>query len=303
MRAVNSLFFSNIFIIYTMKILDFPEPFPNNLSRALNIALTPTIFFFNFMDYTDSASVCLVTVMFYYSLSQSEFRLGLISLLAIFVRQNNVIWILYLIIYRIISDHRKQIMVPKSLLSHFVSIIKILFAHKWQILRQNKIQILVVAIFLGFIKVFNKGRLVFGDHEHHEMKLHPNQLLYLSLFCFLNLPITIGEYWNSINAFFQRIYVSRHSLATFLFLMSISIILVDKYTLVHPFITDDNRHYTFYIYRYIIKNKFLRYALTMVYAFAFHFLYKQVVKNELKLLKFILWLGATFGYICLSELV
>jgi len=115
-----------------MKILDFPEPFPNNLSRALNIALTPTIFFFNFMDYTDSASVCLVTVMFYYSLSQSEFRLGLISLLAIFVRQNNVIWILYLIIYRIISDHRKQIMVPKSLLSHFVSIIKILFAHKWQ---------------------------------------------------------------------------------------------------------------------------------------------------------------------------
>lgn len=79
--------------------------------------------------------------------------------------------------------------------------------------------------------------------------------------------------------------------------------MVDKYTLIHPFITDDNRHYTFYIYRYIIKNKLLRYALTLIYAFSFHFLYKQVVKNELKLMKFILWLGATFGYICFAELV
>lgn len=151
MRAVNALLFSNVFIIYTMKILDYNEPFPNNLSRALNIALTPTIFFFNFLDYTDSASICLVTMMFYYTLSNSEFRLGLVSLLAIFVRQNNVIWILYLIIYRILNDHKKQILVPKSLLSHFVSIIKIFFAHKWQILKQNKLQILVVAIFIGYI--------------------------------------------------------------------------------------------------------------------------------------------------------
>ena len=71
MRAINSLFFSNIFIVYLLKIYDFLDLCPNNLSRALNLALTPTIYFFNFLDYTDSASVCLIVTMFYYNLTKS----------------------------------------------------------------------------------------------------------------------------------------------------------------------------------------------------------------------------------------
>lgn len=71
MRALNSLLFSNIFVVYALKIFDFMEICPNNLSRALNLALTPTIFFFNFLDYTDAASISLVTVMFYYNLTKS----------------------------------------------------------------------------------------------------------------------------------------------------------------------------------------------------------------------------------------
>ena len=192
MRAVNCLFFSNIFLIYAMMIFDFNEVKPNNLSRALNLALTPTIFFFNFLDYTDAASISLVTAMFYYSMTRSQWRLGLISLIAIFVRQNNLIWILYLIIYRVLSDHKKQILVPKSLPSHFLTIFKIFFHNKMQILNQVKVQILVISIFIGFIKFYNDGQLVFGDHKHHQLVFHPSQIMYLSLFCFCNLPITLG---------------------------------------------------------------------------------------------------------------
>ena len=303
LRAINCLLFSNMFVVYVLKIFDFTDTCPSNLTRALNLALTPTIFFFNFLDYTDSASICLVTVMFYYNLVRSEWRLGLVSLLAIFVRQNNLIWILYLMIYRILSDYKKQILVPKSLPSHFITIIKILLANKGTIINQNKLQLMAIFSFLGFIKFFNNGQLVFGDHSHHKLTFHPTQLLYLSIFCVCNLPITIGEYINSISAFFQRIYISRHSLSLYLFLLSISIVLVDKYTFIHPFITDDNRHYTFYIYRYIIKHSLFRYALCLVYAFSFHFLYKQMVNSELKLMRFILWMGATFGYLCFAELV
>lgn len=192
MRAVNCLLFSNIFVVYALKIFDFNDICPNNLTRALNLALTPTIYFFNFLDYTDAASVSLIAVMYYYNLTKSEWRLGFVSLLAMFVRQNNLIWILYLIIYRVLSDHRKQILVPKSLPSHFLTILKIFFTNKWQILRQSRFQIGVVALFLAFIRVYNKGHLVFGDHTHHKLTFHPNQLLYLSVFCLVNLPITIG---------------------------------------------------------------------------------------------------------------
>ena len=98
----------------------------------------------------------------------------------------------------------------------------------------------------------------------------------------------------------QRVYISRHALAAYMFLLSLSIILVDKCTLVHPFITDDNRHYTFYIYRYILKNTYLKYLMCLVYAFSINFIFKQVVNSELKLMRFILWLGASFGYLCLG---
>lgn len=62
-------------------------------------------------------------------------------------------------------------------------------------------------------------------------------------------------------------------------LLSLSIILVDKFTLIHPFITDDNRHYTFYIYRYILKNTYAKYFLCFVYAFAFNFIFKLIVNS------------------------
>lgn len=88
-------------------------------------------------------------------------------MLAIFVRQNNLIWIIYLIIYRVLLDNKKQIVVPKSFPSHFMSILKIFFSNKWQILHQNRFQIGAIAVFLGYVKFYNEGRLVFGDHTHH----------------------------------------------------------------------------------------------------------------------------------------
>ena len=279
MRAVNCLFFSNIFVVYVLKIYDFLEPCPGNLTRSLNLALTPTIYFFNFLDYTDSASVAVVAAMFYYNLTKSEWRLGFVSLIAIFVRQNNLIWILYLVIYRVLSDNRKLILAPKSLPSHILTIFKIFLNNKLAIFSQSKFQLLAIAIFVVFAQVRNKGRLVFGDHENHKMVFHPNQLLYLSLFCIANFPITLGEYLSSIGNFFQRIYISCHALAAYLFMLSLSIILVDQFTLVHPFILADNRHYTFYIYRYMLKPTITKFALCLAYAFSFHFIFKQVVNS------------------------
>jgi len=71
LRIINSLFFSNIFVVFILKIYDLQDPCPNNLSRSLNLALSPTIYFFNFLDYTDSASVALIATMFYYNLVKS----------------------------------------------------------------------------------------------------------------------------------------------------------------------------------------------------------------------------------------
>lgn len=303
MRCINCLVFSNLFVVFIMKIYDFQDPCPNNLSRSLNLALTPTIFFFNFLDYTDTASIALVAIMYYYNLIKSEWRLSVVSLLAIFVRQNNVIWIGYLIVHRVLGENRKQINVPKSFLGHIFTVVKIFFNHKFQIISQFKLQILAGIIFGVYMCYFNGGRLVFGDEAHHQVTFHPNQLLYLSVFCYLNVPITLGEYTSSTNYILQRMFLSRHSLSSYLFLLSLSIVLVDKLTYVHKFILADNRHYTFYLYSYIFSHASLRYLACILYPFCFIFLFRIVVTSGLKMLRFILWLASSFAFLGFGGLV
>lgn len=164
LRSINCLFFSNVFIVYVLKIYDFLEPCPGNLTRSLNLALTPTIYFFNFLDYTDSASLAVVAAMFYYNLTKSEWRLGFVSLVAVFIRQNNLIWILYLIVYRVLSDNRRVIQTPKSLPAHLLTVIRIFLANRMQILIQSSFQIMVIGGFGCYIYFWNNGRFVFGDH-------------------------------------------------------------------------------------------------------------------------------------------
>ena len=129
-RTINALVFSNIFLIFLTKIYEFKDPNTNNSSRALNLALTPTIYFFNFMDYTDTLSVTLITMAFYYNMVKSNYRLAFISLLSLYVRQNNIIWLGFLMIYRILTEYKKQIFFPKPFFSHIFTIIKVTWNHK-----------------------------------------------------------------------------------------------------------------------------------------------------------------------------
>ncbi len=163
MRAINALVFSNIFLIFITKIYEFKDPNTNNSSRALNLALTPTIYFFNFMDYTDTLSITLITMAFYYNIVKSNYRLAITSLLSLYVRQNNIIWIAFLMVYRVLTEYKKQMFCPKPFLGHVFTIVRVGWNHKAEIIQQSGLQFLVIAIFFGYLKVFNQGHFVFGD--------------------------------------------------------------------------------------------------------------------------------------------
>lgn len=92
-----------------MKIYEFMDHNKNNLSRSINLALTPTIYFFNFLDYTDAASLALISMTFYYNLVNSSWRLCVYSMIAVYIRQNNILWISYLVLYRIVTDYEVSI--------------------------------------------------------------------------------------------------------------------------------------------------------------------------------------------------
>ncbi len=149
------MIFSNIFLIFIVKIYEFKDANANNTSRALNLLLTPTIYFFNFMDYTDALSLTLITMVFYYNLVKSNWRLAIFSFLSMYVRQNNLIWILSLMIYRILTDYKKLMFAPKPFISHIFTIIKVTFNHKSEIIKDLKLQFAVIFSFFFYLRVYN----------------------------------------------------------------------------------------------------------------------------------------------------
>lgn len=255
------------------------------------------------MDYTDTLSITLITAAFYYNMVKSNWRLSIVSLLSLYTRQNNIIWILYLTLYRILTDYKKQMFSPKSLFSHIMCILKITFNHKLEIISSLKHQIMVVGLFFTYLRVYNEGHFVFGDRENHVMSFHPVQVLYLSLFMLINIPLNIDDYFSTLKQISQKLVYSRHFLASYLLLLAMSITLVDKFTLVHEFTMADNRHFIFYLYRFVSRFWIIKWLACLLYPFAIIFLFRTVVSNEERLFKALLWLAAAFGYLAFGKLV
>jgi alpha-1,2-glucosyltransferase len=217
-------------LVFFLKIFEFQDLNENNVSRSVSLALTPTIYFFNFLNYTDTASLMLMTMAFYYNLVSSRKRLFLCSVMAVLVRQNNIVWLGYLALYRTILDHKELFSNNKTFISHISGVVKALLSNKTYIIKQFKYQLALLIVFFGYLNKYNHGRLVFGDVDNHTVIFHPTQIVYFGLFACINLPLTLSEFFLAGWTVLKRIYYSRQAMSTFLFLLSASIILVDQYT-------------------------------------------------------------------------
>ena len=133
---------------------------------------------------------------FYYSLVSSQWRLWIVSLLAVYVRQNNIIWIMYILLYRIFTDYAVSISsIRGNVLQSMFGFVKLMFINKFNIVRNNSLQLSIFPIFVGYLYYYNNGKLTFGDHDNHTFTFHPTQILYLSVFIIVNMPLTLGDYF------------------------------------------------------------------------------------------------------------
>ena len=146
--------------------------------------------------------------------------MGIFSLLSVYVRQNNIIWCAFLLVYRIIGKYSVSIgTIRGNVFRSVIGFIKLMFINGKDIIKTNYVQILVFPVFCWYLYKFNNGKLVFGDHLNHQTSFHPTQFLYLLIFIVVNLPITFNDFGYTIKETFARLYFSRHALAAYLFLV------------------------------------------------------------------------------------
>ncbi|XP_027352242.1 dol-P-Glc:Glc(2)Man(9)GlcNAc(2)-PP-Dol alpha-1,2-glucosyltransferase isoform X1 [Abrus precatorius] len=318
LRSVNGVL-TVVCSIILYDIVTYLKPTLNDrkvMLRAVVLSLYPLHWFFNFLYYTDVASVTAVLAMYLASLKNNYWFSALIGAFAVVIRQTNIIWVIFVACTGIIdislthgkhnsktaesdvsiklgSAHatgtsterlnlRKRKIVKSrdiielssssssspSFSSGFVdeirAILLTLWDMKWKLLISFSPFIMVLVAFLLFVSW--NGSVVLGAKEAHAVTPHFAQILYFSLVSVLAqapMHFTVSQAMD----LFQMFWKNRPPLFCQMFLaLVIGILSVHSFSVAHPYLLADNRHYPFYLWRKVIMAHWsIKYLLVPVY--------------------------------------
>ncbi|CAD5330590.1 unnamed protein product [Arabidopsis thaliana] len=297
---------------------------------ALVMSLYPLHWFFTFLYYTDVASLTAVLAMYLTCLKRRYVLSALFGTLAVFIRQTNVVWMLFVACSGILDftlDSSKQKgkqevnqelhqssnkkgatlrsnlrkrksdissdtsdpfnhgqTVPSTedtsdLVYDIYTVISTSWNLKWRILIKFSPFIFVVVAF-GIFILWNGG-IVLGAKEAHVVSLHFAQIMYFSLVSALfTAPLHFSV--NQLRHQFHQLH-RNWSLSLILTLVALvaGFVSVHFFSLAHPYLLADNRHYPFYLWRKIINAHWLmKYMLVPVYVYSWFSILTLLAKTR-----------------------
>lgn len=274
---------------------------------SASIYLNPIIAIFYSLYYTDVWASAVVIAAYAIILQRpvgfkfTAWLSAMIGLLSVTFRQTNIAWCVFLLTTLIDAKCKVDgIYKYENEIDDFVTFIKTALKNFDIILPYA----ITGGLFVGF-SVLNGG-VALGDKENHVLVPHLAQLCYCATFI---VALTVPQ-WFSLSILFE--YVGDNFLtikgllfnATWIPILSM---MVYNFTIVHPFVLADNRHYTFYIvHRFITRTENSRMQLVPIYHFSCYVIYKMFKQNEVKHLTskvvYHAFLACTLISVCLSPL-
>ncbi|CDU22463.1 related to Alpha-1,2 glucosyltransferase ALG10 [Sporisorium scitamineum] len=254
------------------------EATPYTMAVACTICFLPPLWFFGFLYYTDLASIWLVlaTWTLYNDLNQhaslrTSAMSAVVSMWAVLVRQTNIVWVGFCAAQAILGQTGKLTNgESRGWIAEVRATLATAFGSKrrefWRVVATNVVPMLPMLVGSAWFIRWN-GSIVLGDKTNHQAGLHLAQMGYFiafaSLFGLFPLLFSLSTTStnpsgsNTIaNALRTTIATLTHttigtpsSITTLAATLLLSYIAVDQYTLEHPFLLADNRHYTFYLWR------------------------------------------------------
>lgn len=230
----------------------------------INVVSLPLLYTYYFLFYTDVWLTVLVALSITTVIKYPSFKGALLSNLAGFLslwfRQTNIIWIAFAAC--ILVERRKK-QSKKGVIGEVTAFTTQLLSD-WSLMVPY---ILSALLFAAFIKI--NGGITFGDKENHKVSIHFVQVFYCAAFLtFFTVPL-----WLSVATLKQYVKFSvtnnygANALITGVSFLAINYT-IKHFTVVHPFLLADNRHYTFYIYRRILSQKYANLVVVPVYHFS-----------------------------------
>ncbi|KAK9893677.1 glycosyltransferase family 59 protein [Cystobasidium minutum MCA 4210] len=245
------------------------------INEANIISTFPLVYFFGFLYYTDVASLSLVLLAYRQALLGRYGTSALAGLVSLTIRQTNILWVAFIAFEALTleldktqssqgedlhkSNDLSQISMPRAARA-IVRLVSAAAARPQKTIMTLAPYVPVAGAFLAFL--WWNGGIVLGDKTMHVPVLHIPQLYYFSAFTAVMLvPYLLSR--GILTKTLQTMVSSPNFSAALTAGIAYTI---SKYTIAHPFLLADNRHYTFYIWRRIINvHPYSRHLLSPAY--------------------------------------
>ncbi|KAF9481684.1 glucosyltransferase [Pholiota conissans] len=247
--------------------------------EAMVVSGFPLAWFFGFLYYTDVPSLVSVLGVMAMAVKGWHWGAAVAGLVSCMFRQTNIVWVLYAYVasqlmhlrFRRGGEGAAQLYDPPALEAGPGDILKTLRSAPKvlkEILPAFVPYTLVLAAFSAFV-VWNEG-IVLGDKANHVPALHVPQLYYfVAAATFFGWPVLISGklgFKGLARGVWGRMFGGKLRVLSTIAICAIMCVTVNKFTIHHPFLLSDNRHYTFYVWRRVyMLHPAVPYALVPVY--------------------------------------
>jgi len=266
LRLINSLLVAMTYVACVLcRLRDFSAEGGRASAHlyALLVVAYPFSAFYYSLYYTDTASTFALVLMYYVSTRRartSQIASFLLSTAAVSVRQTNAVWVLFAAGTNMLRQlHENKVLSTPEALSakpywnQLANFMLALLRNVRPLARSNAGLLSTVVWFA--VLVLKSGSVVVGDKENHQptgfhaaMPLHlaavAAAILAPTLFIEATTALKCGKFFDSISL--------TSILATLFGSACCSAALVFG-SIEHPFLLADNRHYTFYLWRRVLR--------------------------------------------------
>ncbi|KIM85467.1 glycosyltransferase family 59 protein [Piloderma croceum F 1598] len=244
-----------------------PSSFIAPSPEAVVLSAFPLAWFYGFFYYTEVPSLVFVVWTVVAASQGNHWLAGLLGLISCTFRQTNIVWVLYAyassqlmyLRFRRASPAAQppaKLHDPPALEARLSDLIQsIMCAPKILpgILPSFIPYASVLALFLAFVKW--NGGIVLGDKSNHIPSLHVPQLYYFlasaTIFAWPALISGDGGACTLLCDVHARMFGDKRRTMVTAALSIFMAATVYLFTIHHPFLLSDNRHYTFYVWRRI----------------------------------------------------
>lgn len=182
-----------------------------NIVKTNLFVYFPLMFFYYGLIYTDIISMGVVLLAFLLLRYQRYYLSSMIAFLSLLIRQNNIIWILFFMMYIYFKEN---------------NLLDILFnKQNFEIYMKKVLGYIVCILWFGAFIFFNKG-ITLGDRGSHAFGFYlENVFIFLIIYFFMMFP----EILESIKRMKLWIYM--------LFVTSFSLFSLSAFRIIHPYNT------------------------------------------------------------------